>query len=255
MGLAASGCTLPPIFLEIFSGKGVLSQAARKAGWIAIEIDIAHGFDVLIPKFKKILLGFIRSKLVTAVHLGVPCSSWSRARDRPNGPPRLRSDLEVWGLPALAPHDQKKVDTGNALARLCFRLAAVAMQHGVAGSIENPATSRLWIIPPARRLQTHSRVQSVSVDFCLFGTPWRKRTIILGWDLGLQELACRCSSLKGICDRSKVPHQTLQGKDPSGKFWTSIAEPYPPRFADKLFRVFVHWHATRQVAYLARLTC
>eukprot|EP00959_Pyramimonas_sp_CCMP1952_P151764 3175476-Pyramimonas_sp.AAC.1 len=29
--------------------------------------------------------------------MGTPCGSWSRARDRPNGPPALRSDDDILG--------------------------------------------------------------------------------------------------------------------------------------------------------------
>ena len=48
-----------------------------------------------------------------------PCGSWSRARDRPNGPRRLRSDEEVWGLKGLSGADFQKVREGNILAKFC----------------------------------------------------------------------------------------------------------------------------------------
>ena len=55
---------------------------------------------------------------VRAGYLGTPYHSFSRARDRPGGPPRLRSDQQPLGLPDLRPRDQLKVTQGNRL--MCF---------------------------------------------------------------------------------------------------------------------------------------
>ena len=45
--------------------------------------------------------GRMRAGLVRAGHVGTPCHSFSRARDRRPGPPPLRSDACVMGLPNL----------------------------------------------------------------------------------------------------------------------------------------------------------
>ncbi len=78
--------------------------------------------DLLSPSVQSRIRGWIRSGLICAVWMGTPCNSFSRARDRPGGPPPLRSDDHPNGLPDLAPHDQEKVRVGNILARFSISI-------------------------------------------------------------------------------------------------------------------------------------
>ena len=108
-GIAPLGWYIPeaPIFVEIFSGSGKLAQAVATAGWQVMCWDILKGpdYDLTLPKIQDRLKGWLNQGAIRAFHMGFPCSSWSRARDLPNGPPRLRSQHHIWGLPDLAPHD------------------------------------------------------------------------------------------------------------------------------------------------------
>eukprot|EP00959_Pyramimonas_sp_CCMP1952_P211326 4422826-Pyramimonas_sp.AAC.1 len=44
----------------------------------------------------------------------------SRARNRPNGPPPLRTRQYPLGLPSLSPNDQLKVERGDTVATFSF---------------------------------------------------------------------------------------------------------------------------------------
>eukprot|EP00969_Alexandrium_andersonii_P301040 13309420-Alexandrium_andersonii.AAC.1 len=60
--------------------------------------------------------------------------------------------------------------------------------HQVAGSIENPAASRLFRMPAVVRLLRRKAVHSLNFDFCAYGTAWRKRTKLVFWLWGAREL-------------------------------------------------------------------
>ena len=197
-----------------------------------IEVDLKHGFDLTQRENVQFLRGVLAQGLITAVHLGTPCSSFSRARERGGGgPPPLRSDDHPLGRPDLKPHDLVKVQIGNKCAQVTVSLAYTALLHGIPGSIENPATSRLFRMPGIMRFMKHKYVKDINLDFCCYGTPWRKRTKLVFWFLDLTPLNRICSSAKGICDHTGRQHHRLEGIEPNSKqFWTLIAEPYPQKY-------------------------
>jgi hypothetical protein len=63
------------------------------------------------------------------------------------------------------------------------------------------------------------------VDYCRFGTPWRKRTAFF------TNIPSLCSPV--LCTREHS-HLVLRGGGPGGMAWTAIAEPYPFGVADVL---------------------
>ena len=129
--------TSPNVAVECFSGSGRWSSALRRLGWIVIELDIAHGCDLLNRGTLMKLRGAMAAGYIDAIHFGTPCSSFSSARGLPNGPPALRSHLFPDGLPNLSENDQKKVILGNACARATASLALTALRFRIPGSIEN----------------------------------------------------------------------------------------------------------------------
>ena len=142
------------------------------------------------------------------------------------------------GLPHLSPSDALKVSRGNCLARFSFGLFSLCRTLRIPVVLENPSTSWLWSLPGALALARLYNVRDVDVDFCAFGTPWRKRTRLRFCHLdlsGLQE--ARCSG-RGICSFSKCPHKVLEGKDAAGRFWTHVAEPYPRGLCLELARAY-----------------
>lgn len=186
------------------------------------------------------ILHWISSGLVRAGHLGTPCGSFSRARDQPGGPPQLRSDSNPLGLAGLRPADAEKVRVGNVLMRFTVRVLLLALQLHVAFTLENPARSRLWLCPPVLHLMRRQHVVTQIIEFCAFGTRWRKSTKFLAvWmqlDL-LQQYRC-LGSRRGICKFTGVPHVPLCGLHPSGVWMTKYAEPYPWPLVRRLATMF-----------------
>ena len=133
------------VFLELFAGSGHLSDAVERGNVPTLRWDVLYGpaYDLRNPKNARLLRGWIRAGLVCGMHAGFPCETFSRARDRPNGPPRLRSGEHVWGLPSLPAGgaDSEKVKWGNHFAKLTISLCVLCCQCVVPWSIENPALS------------------------------------------------------------------------------------------------------------------
>ncbi|CAK0797132.1 unnamed protein product [Prorocentrum cordatum] len=105
------------VFAVVFSGGGRLSDAISGAGVTALLWDISLGdnYDLRCRRNRHLLVGWVRGGLVVGVHVSTPCPSFSRARDIPPGPPRLRSDSEPMGLGGLSQADQEKVAIGNIM--------------------------------------------------------------------------------------------------------------------------------------------
>ncbi|CAK0864825.1 unnamed protein product, partial [Prorocentrum cordatum] len=76
----------------------------------AEQLDIRHDADsdLLLRRIRQQVRGWVRSRLIVAIWIATPCQSMSRARNRPNGPPPLRTALFPLGLPGLSPGDQLK---------------------------------------------------------------------------------------------------------------------------------------------------
>ena len=231
------------VFLEIFSGSGRLGNAIlRELGMAVLLWDITYGdaYDLTKPVNQHKILNWMKSGFVVAGHLGTACGSFSRARDRPNGPPRLRSDQQPLGLPDLRPADQKKVMIGNTLMRFTVRVLLLALTLGLAFTLENPALSRLWICPPILALMRRRFVTLQQVEYCMFDTAWKKPTKFLATFLNLDRLQVyRClGSKRGLCLRTGMPHVPLVGQTADGRWLTSIAEPYPRQLCKMLARCF-----------------
>jgi len=80
---------LPRLAFEIFSGAGQLSKALGKLGFITIEfyIKLDPKFDLTPRKWQRMIRSITRAGVVFAIHIGTPCQSFLRARDRPGAPP------------------------------------------------------------------------------------------------------------------------------------------------------------------------
>ena len=129
-----------PLFIELFAGKGSLSRAATQAGFAVLSLDHEATaaqvpmiqMDLTTPSGESILWDVLESKQLLAVHMGLPCGTSSRARERqisaalraqgvPNPPP-LRSAMCPLGLPGLRSTHQAKVDSANKLYWLAIRI-------------------------------------------------------------------------------------------------------------------------------------
>ena len=195
-----------------------------------MEVDIAHGpqFDLSSRRIQQEIFQLLQSKAVKYVWMGTPCNSWSRARRWDGrGPGPLRDDAAgLLGLPNLSGSDQRKVELGNALMRFSAKIFRMCMSLNIPVVLENPHTSRLWLAPPIRHLLHHSQTEYFATDFCQDGTPWRKRMGLLSFGLDLRYAVRRCAAAPGICSRTGLRHQHLEGIV-NGQFRTLAAQPYP----------------------------
>ena len=193
----------PPLFVELFAGKGAFSKAALQAGLRVVSIDheVVQPFapmvilDLTSNSGTRILWDVLETPGLAAVHLGLPCGTSSRARELPipaalkragvPEPPPLRSANFPLGIPGLAPHHQRRVDSANLLYKLAIEIVLWCDLHGVIISMENPANSWLWAALVALALQ-HSaaaaralgRLQKILFHACCHGSTRRKNT---GW--------------------------------------------------------------------------
>ena len=114
------------------------------------------------------------------MHAGLDCKTWSRARKNDGqGPPPLRDDANVYGLPRLSAGDAEKVRIANRLLANVLRLLAAAIDARVPFSIENPRSSRLWLVPELLDRARREGAEWAHVDYCQYQVPWRKSTTFL----------------------------------------------------------------------------
>ena len=229
------------VFLEIFSGCGLLSRCMSDAGWEVVSWDICHGerYNLTDEENVRLIVSWLRSGRLQAIWLAPPCSSFSRARRWDGGPPPLRDAWHVAGRPGLSPTDSEKVAVGNSLCDASAFIATVAARCQVPGGMENPGRSFLWDMPTQRALLLETNVEEHVVDFCQYGTQWQKRTKIVSWHLArAHRMDARCIGRNHYCSKSKKKHIPLTGKHSQGVYWTLVAQPYPLLLCRCLTKLF-----------------
>ena len=144
-------------------------------------------------------------------------------------PHALRDDdVYIYGLPGLNERDQQRVDDGNDSMRFVAQLIRLCLKHNVMVVVENPSGSRLWITPEFQKLLPLAASDDL-VDYCAFGTSWRKRTRLVAWGRGLTGLPPLCGGRQGFCSFSGCKHVKLEGFAEKGTFMTAAASAYPTK--------------------------
>ena len=193
----------PPLFVELFAGRGAFSKAALQSGFRAVSVDheVVQPFapvvtlDLTTETGTRILWDIMRAPGLEAVHLGLPCGTSSRARELPiplalrragvPEPRPLRSAAHPLGIPGLAAHHQRRVDSANVLYQLAIEIILWCDERNIIISIENPANSWLWAAlvtlarnHSARAARALSKLCMVKFHACCHGSTRRKQT---GW--------------------------------------------------------------------------
>ena len=155
-------------FCDFFAGKGGVARAARDMGFNTREWELLHGenHDLTSLKVLSKVCQDIRQGKVLAAMFAPPCSSFSIARDRTMV---IRTPQYPWGLPNLPPHEQLKVNVGNACFRSAFKLIRLLDRFGLPWILENPHSSKCWYLPPLRKLLGSSSCYSgfLSIQYFL----------------------------------------------------------------------------------------
>ncbi|CAK0798705.1 unnamed protein product, partial [Prorocentrum cordatum] len=158
-------------FVELMCGSAAFAKAVHAAGWASEGWDYADDprADLFDESLIDSLVLRISRKEVAGVHVGLDCKTWSRARKNDGrGPPPLRDDANVYGLPRLAAADAEKVRIASRLLANVLRLLAAAVEAGVPFSLENPRSSRLWLVPELLDRAREAHAEWASVDYCQY---------------------------------------------------------------------------------------
>ena len=201
--------------------------------------------DLTSPGGEAILWDMLESQQLLGVHLGLPCGTASRARERPvaphlqkqgvPNPPPLRSADHPLGLPNLSAFHQAKVDSANRLYALAVAIMVFCWRRDIIFSIENPANSWLWAALVQLTLQhsteaaeIYNRLEKVVFHACCHGSTRRKET---GW------LATKgvYDSLQAVCQYDH-PHDAwgVKWNNGSWAFDTSLEAAYPTLLAQRV---------------------
>ena len=204
-----------PGCIDLFSGSRNLPRSLVRAGfpWV-LCFDVAHSpdEDLLSRPVRARVEGLIRHGYALVLTAGPVCASFSRAVTPP-----CRTTEHPLGVPWCSELQRAKCDQGNSFAWWVARLARLCERYNVLYIIENPATSWLW------KQSCWSRRSGVwtdfVVDYCVFKTPWRKRTRFRTSScLGGWQFNCNCGK----------PHLQLRGYNKAKHMsWTLCAQPYP----------------------------
>ena len=146
-----------------------------------IVIDPKH--DILEPGFFSMLRYWCYSGLVWGLHGGPVCSTWSRARWRPGGPPPLRDRRRPFGLPNLSEGNVRSLHRGAE-----FFLRHMDLKRAVLAN-EGPSTSEHPADPVCDPyalivdtvvikdcLDKQGGGRYTVLDQCMYGCSTRKRT-------------------------------------------------------------------------------
>ena len=245
----------PQVFVEVFSGSGRLSRAVCQRGGFVIQWDIQLGsaYDLSKPEVQRLLRGWVIAGKVWGIHIATPCASFSIARGGWN--PSLRSREFPLGLPDLNPRSRQQVDAGNLLARVSVGLVLLARRMMIPVTLENPASSFLFRIPSFRHAIELPGASVITTEFCMYGTPYRKSTTLIGFNVDLSALGQhRCiHKPRGRCRRTGLPHLALAGLDSQGNFKTASAQAYPRKLCTILVCCFINAIAEKRCKQLTML--
>ena len=210
-----------PGILDLYSGsRGVARAVIRQGGNWVLCFDLKHSpsEDLSSVPLQEQLLGMLRRGFFLAMGAGPVCASFSTAITPP-----CRTKEYPQGTPWCSILQQVKNKVGNEQLDFVLRAVRVclACSPQVFFWVENPDSS--WIWRQQGRLSWEPVVKTgagdLRLDYCRFGTEWRKRTRFrTNLHVKGQSAFCRCQrrhlQLRGRC-REK------------GINYTRLAEPYP----------------------------
>ena len=238
-------------FLHLFSGpKDVLGLAlmreAEKEG-IVIEVKSCDKLgepkvDLLEGEPYVTFVREARDDQWDGGHAGFPCGSFSRARLRKgSGPPPVRSNRHMYGLPGLSTAQQTEADIGTILAVRSVVVVSEILESqkrrlvAQVGTLENPPGSDTqeegpaWILPEIVKFLEYFDAEDALFNTCSFQSEcrvrWFKPGRISGRMEGLKSLEKPCNCPPWI------KHEALVGKE-----MTSRAAEYPRELCDAYAR-------------------
>ena len=228
--------------IELCCGTARLSRAFHDQGMRAVGIDhkynkhvteaLVLSMDLSCAEGQQLAWAWIKHPSVKVITMAPPCGTASRARERPDGPPPLRSDAHPQGLPNLSPVDQARVDKANAVYLFCSEVAEYCTQQGILWFVENPENSIMWQLPIFKVLLVHPVVFDVCYDACMFGGIRKKSQRLRTNIVNLSTMALRCDNSHDHAPWRSQEHGLL-------KYHTADEAEYPYLFCEKLAAVTI----------------
>jgi hypothetical protein len=174
--------TKPGVFLSLYGGVGRVAREEARCGRDAVIVDLEDDpkNDLGTVQAKEDVCAMVSARdskgerIVTWVGIELECRSWSMARGGPGGPPAIRSKLHVMGLPGVRPHDQVKLDSGNAHYESMMDWVDACTVEGTPGYVENGVHSWLWSTARVKTAVANLSVWFADGDMCQYGTPYKK---------------------------------------------------------------------------------
>ena len=191
---------------------------------IATELLRNQSLDLAADSSKDLVATMLRQLRPFAVHMGLPCGTCSRAREKQlpkkfqgsfSDPPPLRSAEHLMGLPGLSGINLTKVNQANRLYKNAVAFLYVCYALNIMVSIENPQRSWLWGVlmqlvvqynDPAF-LQWYSSLVQVDFHACIHGSKRAKKTRLLASAHLYENLAGNAKEIMNIF------HGPLRGMD------------------------------------------
>ena len=240
-----------PIFIELFAGRGSLSKSMIQAGFEVISVDheviqpLAPivSLDLSSKDGQSLCWQIVTNPRVFAIHLGLPCGTSSRARDKPvpqslrqqgaPSPMPLRSAQNPLGLPSLTGTNLQRVKTANILYEFALTLILYAAQKKLVISVENPANSWLWSVfafltrHKKELAEAYNALKMVLFHACCHGSTRRKHTGWLSTPTVFESLAAECQN-----DHEHEPWG-IRWQSGSWRFDTASEAAYPMLLAQR----------------------
>lgn len=242
----------PPLCVELFAGKATLSRALIQSGFEVLSIDHVSDspmapivvLDLTTSSGQTILWEILASDRLFSAHLGLPCGTSSKARERPvperlrrmgvPSPKPLRSAEYPMGVPQLSELDRLKVEKANVLYQLGLEVVLYLTKRGIIVSVENPFGSWLWAVFIRLTLtksledkRIYNSLEMVQFHSCCHGSKRRKDT---GW-LSTPGVY---TELNAVCQNDH-PHEPwgVSWQFGQWRFDTSTESAYPTLLAQR----------------------
>ena len=227
---------------EFFAGCADRTKAHVQIGWAALSpIHSAWHpqFDLTNMLLVEKILMIAATGRITIAHFGTPCSSMPIAIAPP-----VRSKEFPEGAPWMSNSMKFKIFAGDLQSQIILRLAVAFTKSRTHVSDENPQISWHWHFIDAKGGHDILPIET-DLDYCAYGTTWRKTNRIrsarehLHW-LGL---CCTCAGkhvqLRGsiVLQGRRLPSTLTAAPYPIRlvKLWAHVNTSLSPQHANKLF--------------------
>ena len=134
--------------------------------------------DISKKSQRDVLEQLLSLDTILYVHFAPPCGTASAARHIKPGPPPLRSTVFPMGLPGLTFLQQTRVKKANFLYKWTWKLVKFLDSRNIGWSIENLASSLMWITDPFVEMVQQINFDAFSFHTCMFAAKRKKDTAI-----------------------------------------------------------------------------